>query len=94
MVTDCKSRLGLFTPYGLIYTTGGLGLTWLQSDFLLSSDVDGFESQRVNTVIEYQHIGIPDASLVFSNVQIVNDYATNVNQALNVVKLGVNYKLI
>lgn len=44
-----KPRVGLVTPYGLAYATGGLGLTYLQSDFLLSSDISGFESQRVNT---------------------------------------------
>ncbi len=45
-----RPRLGLVTPYGLIYTSAGLGLTWLQSDFILSSSTQGFESERVNTV--------------------------------------------
>lgn len=45
-----RPRLGLVTPYGLIYGTGGLGLTWLQSDFVASGDVSGFESQQVSTM--------------------------------------------
>lgn len=45
-----RPRLGWVSLYGLVYTTGGLGLTWLQSNFILSSNVLGFESQRVNTV--------------------------------------------
>jgi opacity protein-like surface antigen len=45
-----RPRLGLITPYGLLYGTGGLGLNWLQSDFILSSDVAGLESQQVNSV--------------------------------------------
>lgn len=49
-LVTARPRLGIITPYGLVYTTGGLGLTWLQSDFLLSSNKDGFESQKVNTV--------------------------------------------
>lgn len=45
-----RPRLGWVSPFGVIYATGGLGLTWLQSDFMLSSSALGFESEQVNTV--------------------------------------------
>lgn len=52
-----RPRLGWVSPYGLLYATGGLGLTYLQSDFLLSSDLPGFESQQVSTAIAGYVVG-------------------------------------
>lgn len=42
-----RPRIGWLTNYGLVYATGGLAVTWLESDFLFSTDFGGFESKRV-----------------------------------------------
>ncbi|MGV3740344.1 MAG: outer membrane protein [Gammaproteobacteria bacterium] len=69
-----RPRLGIITPYGLVYTTGGLGLTWLQSDFLLSSDEDGFESQRVNTVRAGYVVGGGIETSISPNLSLKAEY--------------------
>lgn len=45
-----RPRLGVTANNWLLYVTGGLGLTYLQSDFLFTSDTEGFESQRVSKI--------------------------------------------
>jgi len=45
-----RPRLGFVANNWMFYVTGGLGLAYLQSDFLFTNNVGGFESQRVNQV--------------------------------------------
>lgn len=45
-----RPRLGAVTNSGLLYLTGGLAVTLLQSDFLFTTDNGRFESKRINEV--------------------------------------------
>ena len=41
---------------------------------------------------EYDHIGLPAATVPFPTVALVNAQTIGVRQAMNLFKLGVNYK--
>ena len=69
-----RPRFGIFAPFGLMYATGGLGLTWLQSDFLLTSSSDGVESQRVNTVQAGYVVGGGLETSLTSNLSLQAEY--------------------
>jgi opacity protein-like surface antigen len=45
-----------------------------------------------STVLEYDRIGLSSTSLAFPSVTVVNAKATTVQQDIDVVKLGVNYR--
>ena len=46
-----------------------------------------------STFTEYDHIGMPSATLMFPTVTKVNTTAIGVKQSLDLFKLGVNYKI-
>lgn len=45
-----RPRIGFISNNCLIYATGGLGLAYLQNDFLFTNNHDALESRRVNQV--------------------------------------------
>lgn len=47
-LSTIRPRLGFIKNNWLFYATGGLGITYLQSDFLFSNNANSFESSRVN----------------------------------------------
>jgi opacity protein-like surface antigen len=41
---------------------------------------------------EYDHVGVPSATVPFPSVAVINTQAIGVKQSVNLFKLGVNYK--
>lgn len=46
-----------------------------------------------STLFEYEHIGISNVTVPFPAVALVNTQTIGVKQSLDILKLGVNYKL-
>lgn len=69
-----RPRLGVISPFGVMYATGGLGLTWLQSDFLLTSNADGVESKKANSVQAGYVIGGGIETSLAQNLSLQAEY--------------------
>lgn len=83
-----RPRIGVVLPNGLFYLTGGLGIAYLQGDFVFSTDNDNFSSTRVNrSKIGYvigagvesglsDHVSVK-AEYLFANFNNSNAYQMN-----------------
>jgi opacity protein-like surface antigen len=68
-------------------SSGGIAFGWTAGG--------GFEYALTDcwsTMLEYDYIGVSDTSVTFPNVAVVNTSNTTVQQGINMVKLGVNYR--
>jgi opacity protein-like surface antigen len=68
-------------------SSGGTALGWTAGG--------GFEYALADcwsTVLEYDYIGVSNTSLAFPTVAVVSTNNTTVQQGINMVKLGVNYR--
>ena len=86
-----RPRVGFTSNNWLFYVTGGLGLTYLQSDFLFSNNIGAFESQRVKTAKAGYVIGAGIETLLTNHISLKAEYLfANFN---NTTASGMNHNV-
>jgi|GEM_PF-206077 len=69
-----RPRLGWITNHWLVYLTGGMGLTFLQSDFVFSTHLGDFESKRISTVEAGYVIGAGIETGISNHISLKAEY--------------------
>lgn len=69
-----RPRLGLISHNWLFYVTGGLGVTYLQSDFLFSNNIGSFESQQVSKVKPGYIVGAGVETALTNHISVKAEY--------------------
>lgn len=87
-----RPRAGFITNSGLFYVTGGLALSYIQSDFLFTTSQGDFESKRVRQLKPGYAVGTGVEAALTKNVSLKAEYlmtyfgttsAYNMNQHLS-----------
>lgn len=85
-----KPRLGIIKNNWLFYTTGGLGLTFLQSDFLFTNNQEQFESQRVRQAIMGYVIGGGVETNLTNHISLKTEYFFGNFNSTKAYRMGQN----
>lgn len=69
-----RPRIGLITDKGLLYLTGGLAVTALQSDFIFSNNLGALESKQLNQLKTGYALGAGFETGLTQNISLKAEY--------------------
>ena len=86
------------TSYNLLGNTGALtlgtgGTTLDRWGWTAGGGIEYALTNHWTALAEYDHVGVPSATVPFPSVAVINAHTISVKQSVNLFKLGVNYKL-
>jgi opacity protein-like surface antigen len=85
------------TSYSLSGNTGALtlgtgGTTLDRWGWTAGGGIEYALTNHWTALAEYDHVGVPSATVPFPSVAVINTHPISVKQSVNLFKLGVNYK--
>lgn len=63
-----------------------------QTGVTIGAGIEYALTDQWTTNVEYDYFSMPNKRLSFSEIEVINGYTYSVNQNMNIVKLGINYK--